>query len=98
MSHIFDALQRSEAEESGAEAPLGESALPVATDLLELAERKRRTTSGSVTDRQIARREIDRSGSDRQQLERVEPPSVVDQFPSLPVSIPPDSRLVSVGE
>jgi len=113
MSHIFDALQRSEAEQSGTEAPRSESTLPVATDLLELAERKRRTTSGTVTDRQMTRREIDRSGSDRplndgpgidrsgsdrQQLERQEPPSVVDQFPSLPVSIPPDSRLVSVGE
>jgi len=108
MSHIFDALQRSEAEQSGTEAPRSESTLPVATDLLELAERKRRTTSGTVTDRQMTRREIDRPGSDRpgsdrpqndrQQLERQEPPSVVDQFPSLPVSIPPDSRLVSVGE
>ena len=103
MSHIFDALQRSEAEQSGTEPLESESALPVATDLLELAERKRRTKGGTVSDRQttrqgLDRQELDRPGIGRQQFDRQEPPSVVDQFPSLPVSIPPDSRLVSVGE
>jgi capsular exopolysaccharide synthesis family protein len=98
MSHIFDALQRSEAEQSGTESPLAESTFPVATDLLELAERKRRTKGGSVTDRQMARQELDRRDIDGQESYRQEPPTVIDQFPSLPVSIPPDSRLVSVGE
>src|SRR5271156_1410053 len=96
MSQIFDALKRSEAEQSGTESPLTESTLPVATDLLELAERKRRTARGTVTDRQITRPEIDRQETDRP--DRQEPPSMVDRFPALAVSIPPDSRLVSVGE
>ena len=108
MSQIFDALQRSEAEQSGTESPLTESTLPVATDLLELAERKRRTARGTVTERQITRPEIDHQKIDRQVLDgreingsqpdRQEPPSIVDRFPALTVSIPPDSRLVSVGE
>jgi capsular exopolysaccharide synthesis family protein len=46
MSHIFDALQRSEAERSGEKSPLEEpSTFSLATELLEIAERKRRATS-----------------------------------------------------
>lgn len=89
MSHIFDALQRSEAEQSGTEPTRSESTLPVATDLLELAERKRRVTRAAVAHRQPL---------DRRMLDREEPLTVVDQYPTLPVSIPPDSRLVAVGE
>jgi capsular exopolysaccharide synthesis family protein len=83
MSHIFDALQRSEAERGGAETRedtfLREPAFTVATELLEIAERKRRTPSGAVVD-------------------RLETADFLNQFPSLPVSLLPNSRLVSVGE
>jgi capsular exopolysaccharide synthesis family protein len=80
MSHIFDALQRSEAEREGTDASLAEpSTFSVATELLQAAERKRRGASAASIDRP------DLSGS-------------LDQFPSLPVSILPNSRLVSVGE
>jgi capsular exopolysaccharide synthesis family protein len=89
MSHIFDALQRSEAEQNGTEPLLSESTFSVATELLEAAERKRRAASG---------RSIDGQEHDRQNYDRLEQPGLVDQFPSLPVSILPDSRLVSVGE
>jgi capsular exopolysaccharide synthesis family protein len=83
MSHIFDALQRSEAERGGTETRedtfLREPAFTVATELLEIAERKRRTPSGAVVD-------------------RLETADFLNQFPSLPVSLLPNSRLVSVGE
>jgi capsular exopolysaccharide synthesis family protein len=80
MSHIFDALQRSEAERSGGESSLTEpSTFSVATELLQIAERKRRSAAtGNIATPGSA--------------------EVLDQFPSLPVSIRPDSRLVSVGE
>jgi capsular exopolysaccharide synthesis family protein len=80
MSHIFDALQRSEAERSGGESSLTEpSTFSVATELLQIAERKRRSAAtGNIATPSSA--------------------EVLDQFPSLPVSIRPDSRLVSVGE
>jgi len=46
MSHIFDALQRSEAERAGAESSLAEpSTYSLATELLQAAERKRRGAS-----------------------------------------------------
>ncbi len=80
MSHIFDALQRSEAERDGTEPSLTEaSTFSLATELLQAAERKRR----GVVVASIA--PVDHSDS-------------LDQFPSLPVSILPHSRLVSVGE
>lgn len=79
MSHIFDALQRSEAEDTGIETPLTESSFSVATKLLEVAERKRRSSGAAVVD-------------------QPELSDFMDQVPSLPVSILPQSRLVSVGE
>jgi capsular exopolysaccharide synthesis family protein len=83
MSQIFDALQRSETERAGTESSLAEpSTFSVATELLEVAERKRR-------------------GASAPSAMRPEPatvPGVLEQFPSLPVLIPADSRLVSVGE
>lgn len=80
MSHIFDALQRSETERAGTEMSLTEpSTFAVATELLQVAERKRRGTSAANVDSE------DHSNS-------------FEQFPSLPVSILPQSRLVSVGE
>jgi capsular exopolysaccharide synthesis family protein len=80
MSHIFDALQRSETERDGTEPSLTEaSTFSLATELLQAAERKRR---GVVV---ASSAPVDHSDS-------------LDQFPSLPVSILPHSRLVSVGE
>lgn len=81
MSHIFDALQRSEAEHSKEKSPLVEaSSFSLATELLEIAERKRRSTSAPAA------------------AAVPNPSDVLQQFPSLPVSIPPNSRLVAVGE
>jgi capsular exopolysaccharide synthesis family protein len=79
MSHIFDALQRSEAEDSGRESSLTESAFSVASELLEVAERKRR-------------------GKSEPTIERGDASSFLSQFPSLPVSLLPNSRLVAIGE
>jgi capsular exopolysaccharide synthesis family protein len=82
MSHIFDALQRSEAERAGKEPSLADpSTFSLATELLRVAERKRRGASAADIDPE-------------------EGPSAfsLEQFPSLPVSIRPNSRLVSVGE
>jgi capsular exopolysaccharide synthesis family protein len=81
MSHIFDALQRSEAERSSEEkSPLAEaSSFALATELLEIAERKRRGTSAPSVAATV-------------------PADALEQFPSLPVSISPHSRLVAIGE
>jgi capsular exopolysaccharide synthesis family protein len=80
MSQIFDALQRSEAERAGTESSPGEpSTYSLATELLQVAERKRRGATAATVD-------------------RPEHSNALEQFPSLPVSILPNSRLVSVGE
>jgi capsular exopolysaccharide synthesis family protein len=80
MSHIFDALQRSETERAGTDSSLTEpSTFALATELLQVAERKRR---GAVT--------VASDGSDHS--------NSLEQFPSLPVSILPSGRLVSVAE
>jgi capsular exopolysaccharide synthesis family protein len=79
MSHIFDALQRSETERAGTESSLTESGFSVATELLEVAERKRR-------------------GKSEPSLDREDASSLLQQFPSLPVSLSPNSRLVAIGE
>jgi capsular exopolysaccharide synthesis family protein len=80
MSHIFDALQRSEAERAGTEPSQTEaSTFSLATELLHIAERTRRGAVAANGDRP------DYSNS-------------LAQFPSLPVSILPSSRLVSVAE
>src|ERR1700693_2230783 len=85
MSQIFDALQRSEAEGTGAESSRQESStFAVATELLEVAERKRRTASPATVD-----------GAS---VDRPEHSNAFEPFPSLPVSILPHCRLVSVGE
>lgn len=89
MSHIFDALQRSEAEQSG-EAP----ALAVATELIQAVERKATTEREPVVERGFAVEreigpEIETLGSN---------PTAVDQFPSLQVAVNPQSRLVSLAD
>jgi capsular exopolysaccharide synthesis family protein len=93
MSHIFDALQRSEAESDGSEAaPSRSAAYPPATELLQAAERTmqiRAAAAGVV------------SGAPANGNGRHDHPatyaSELDQFPMLPISILPSSRLVSVG-
>jgi protein-tyrosine kinase len=93
MSHIFDALQRSEAEQAGAEPLLTESTFAVATELLEAAERKRQAAGSANGSTAHARKEID-----PRELDSPEQPGAANDFPSLPVSILPGSRLVAVGE
>ncbi|HTA24078.1 MAG TPA: CpsD/CapB family tyrosine-protein kinase [Terriglobales bacterium] len=87
MSHIFDALQRSEAEQSG-EAP----ALAVATELIQAVERKATTEREPVVERGFAVEheigpEIGTLGPN---------PTALDEFPSLQVAVNPQSRLVSL--
>jgi capsular exopolysaccharide synthesis family protein len=87
MSHIFDALQRSEAEREGTNSSLTESTFSVATELLELAERKRRTAGETATAPGL-----------RSRVERTLMPGGLDEFPSLPFCMMPDSKLVSVAK
>jgi capsular exopolysaccharide synthesis family protein len=92
MSQIFDALQRSETERAGSDSPAEPSTFTIATDLLESAERKLRGAGAlrsSRTDVRDLRTEV--HGDDNVA-------NILDQFQSLPVSIPPHSRLVSVGQ
>jgi protein-tyrosine kinase len=86
MSHIFDALQRSEAEQSGSEAP----ALSIATELIEAVERKTNTERETSVERDVvAERDIaveigaGESG-----------PIPFDQLPAMQVVVTPQSRLV----
>ncbi|MFZ0319557.1 MAG: CpsD/CapB family tyrosine-protein kinase [Candidatus Sulfotelmatobacter sp.] len=67
-------------EREGTKTSLPESALAVATDLLEAAERKRRVGSATVAEH------------------NPEPADFLNQLPSLPVSLLPNSRLVAIGE
>jgi capsular exopolysaccharide synthesis family protein len=98
MSHIFDALQRSEAESIGGEtAPARSAGYPPATELLQAAERKMQmraaaagVVSGTLSNGTAA------NGNGRHDHAAANS-SELDQFPTLPVSILPSSRLVSVG-
>jgi capsular exopolysaccharide synthesis family protein len=86
MSNIFDALQRAESENAGVEGP----GLALATELLRSAEQKMR---GSALD---AGQQPSVDAFD------AHPPAAatedMERCPVLPVSIRPESRLVSVGE
>jgi capsular exopolysaccharide synthesis family protein len=85
MSHIFDALQRSESERSGTET----SSFSLATELLQAAEEKMRAADRNVP---AAVAEVDgRSFEAAPSF-----PIGLEQCPSLSVSIPADSRLVSI--
>jgi len=98
MSHIFDALQRSEAEQSGDETPV----VSIATELLQAVERKtaaERETTGLpdvAVGRNIA---LDNASAAERDLE-VEvgtggsPATPFDQLPSMQVVVSPQSRLV----
>ena len=95
MSHIFDALQRAEAERSGVEL----DAFDVPTELLEIAESavKARIASPAPA---VQVTELDVPTAETKSLigsfaERSTP---WEQFESLPVSLLPYSRLVSVVE
>lgn len=111
MSHIFDALQRSEAERSGTEP----SAFSVATELLQVAEQKMRAAAESPAVPRDIPRDLPRDGQREAQRE-AEPVrdirhelqrdlqhesqpglSPLEQCRSLPVVIQPDSRLVSIA-
>jgi capsular exopolysaccharide synthesis family protein len=110
MSHIFDALQRSESELSGSEA----SSFAVATELLQAAEEKMRaaTRKDTAVEQGLSLPSFEPSSFERPSLERpnLERPSLerpnsdqnpsfpadLEQCPCLSVSIPADSRLVSI--
>jgi len=96
MSHIFDALQRSEAESDGSgTAPARSAAYPPATELLQAAERKMQLRAAGVVSG-VPGNGTPANGNGR--YDHATPYSFEpDQFPTLPVSILPSSRLVSVG-
>ena len=88
MSNIFDALQRAESEGSD----LKSTTLALATELLEAAEQKRRD-SGAIIEPPASSASNDSVDS--------RPSAALDDLnrcPVLPVSIPTDSRLVSLGK
>ena len=86
MSHIFDALRRSEAERSGTEA----SSFSVATELLQAAEEKMQT---------VAVENLERiSGLEQPEPVRQDYLISLERCPTLPVIIQPNSRLVSVAK
>jgi capsular exopolysaccharide synthesis family protein len=87
MSNIFDALQRAEAESAGA----GGLDLSLATELLRSAERKMRE-SALVVEQQPNIDAFDANPP------APTSPNGLDSCPVLPVSIPEQSRLVSVAE
>jgi len=95
MSHIFDALQRSESERTGTEV----SSFSLATELLQAAEEKMRTAGTTAP---AVATEVDRSSSDRSSADRfsADPnplfPVDLEQCPCLSVAVPTDSRLVSI--
>jgi capsular exopolysaccharide synthesis family protein len=107
MSHIFDALQRSESERTGTEV----SSFSLATELLQAAEEKMRTagTNGAAVANEVDRAISDRPTSDRSISDHSisdhsssgqQPSFPVDleQFPCLSVAVPNQSRLVSVDK
>jgi capsular exopolysaccharide synthesis family protein len=92
MSHIFDALQRSESEASGTEA----SSFSLATELLQAAEEKMRVAVAKepAVAKQLAvvENEPDPASHD----DDVFFPVDLQQCPRLSVAVPTDSRLVSI--
>jgi capsular exopolysaccharide synthesis family protein len=88
MSHIFDALQRSESERSGTDV----SSFSAATELLQAAEEKMRAADRADRTVPVPAREGEGSSFEPSPLF----PAGLEQCPTLSVSIPADSRLVSV--
>jgi capsular exopolysaccharide synthesis family protein len=98
MSHIFDALQRSEAEsDAGETAPARSAGYPPATELLQAAERKMQMRAAAAGVVSGAPANGTPSNGNGRHDHATTYPSELDQFPALPVSILPSSRLVSVG-
>lgn len=101
MSHIFDALQRAEAERTGNDLSAAESTFTV-TQLLEAAERKMRAAGGTAMGRASIGASIgttiEREMTGRGTIAGEEPADPLSQFRSLPVSLLPNSRLVAIGE
>lgn len=85
MSRIFEALQRSELERSGAE----KSTFSIATDFLHAAEQEVREPGSNGTQHSSAN-PFDATPS--------VPSQVLERCPALSVSIPPENRLVAVGK
>jgi capsular exopolysaccharide synthesis family protein len=85
MSRIFEALQRSESERSG--APL--AAPELATELLQAVER------GALPQKDLPVEEFAREDFAEPDFAQTDfAPNDLSQFPSLPVSLPQDSKLV----
>lgn len=97
MSHIFDALQRAEAERSGVEL----DAFDVPTELLQIAESAvhAEQATETVARTQVAELEPPPVMDTRSLLNELgAPPTPWEQFESLPVSLLPYSRLVAAVE
>jgi capsular exopolysaccharide synthesis family protein len=93
MSHIFDALQRSEAEQSGEESP----ALSIATELIQAVERKASAVREfPVDDLAVEHESVVEPAVALQGETSDTSPTVVEQFPLLQVVVSPQSRLVSL--
>jgi len=88
MSNIFDALQRAELENSGAEGP----SLTIATELLQAAEQKLRNSGAIIEPPVIPIRENAFDSDPAAPLEDLE------RCPVVSVSMREDSRLVSLSE
>jgi capsular exopolysaccharide synthesis family protein len=95
MSHIFDALQRAETERSGVEL----DAFDVPTELLQIAESAVRVhTATPVVVAQLDEPQIQLAATS-DPIEKAAPALATwEQFESLPVSLAPSNRLVSVNE
>jgi capsular exopolysaccharide synthesis family protein len=87
MSNIFDALQRAEAENAGAEG----AGWAVATELLRSAEQKMRESALTVNPQPSA-------DAFDANPPAPESPDGLERCPMLPFSIPEESRLVAVAE
>jgi capsular exopolysaccharide synthesis family protein len=85
MSNIFDALQRAELENSGAEGPT----LTIATELLQAAEQKLRD-SGAIIDQPALGNAFD--------SDPAAPVEDMERCPVLSVTVRDESRLVSLGK
>ncbi|HEX8817744.1 MAG TPA: CpsD/CapB family tyrosine-protein kinase [Terriglobales bacterium] len=99
MSQIFDALQRSEAERLGSNL----TELENATELLRAAERARGSLAAPAPKLPEIPTVPGLSGADSiaemlPTLERSASPAQFPEFESLPVSIPPDGRLVCLTQ
>lgn len=99
MSHIFDALQRAEAERSG----VPQDDFTLAAELLKIAESEPTPRNGAPAEPEVEGlgiRMTERSSvpADETAAPSVASSSVFDRFESLPVVMPQNSKLVSVIE